>query len=207
MSCCSGPPAEATYEVHPAATSAPARSTVPRSAPPETRRGTICNTAGGRPFGRAGTVLSTMSILFAAILFGRRAYYHFAIVQQIVRRTKPTVSCHAIGALRTRQEIQLDIPHLWSASGLTGSINRRPTIAKVLWYRRSARPAHASAPAASSIPGKRCRARAPCGRLRAGRTATAGREKLSGEWQCLKHTPLIGSTIHTRAMTICYHRP
>src|SRR5262249_27236195 len=66
MSRSNGPPAEATYELHPAATKAPASSTVPRSAPPETRRGTICNTAGGRPFGGAGTVVSSAPIPSAA---------------------------------------------------------------------------------------------------------------------------------------------
>src|SRR5258705_5002955 len=38
---------------------------VPRSAPPETRLGTICNTAGGRPFDRTDTVLSSTPIPLA----------------------------------------------------------------------------------------------------------------------------------------------
>src|SRR5882724_5131939 len=62
----SGPPAEATYEVHPASTSAPAISTVPRSAPPEPRRGTIWSTAGGRPFATASPVLPSTPIPFSA---------------------------------------------------------------------------------------------------------------------------------------------
>src|SRR6516165_6288174 len=67
MSCSNGPPPEATYEVHPATTNAPASSTVPRSAPPETKRGTICSTAGGRPLSGAGTVLSSTPMPLAAI--------------------------------------------------------------------------------------------------------------------------------------------
>src|SRR5262249_62005594 len=62
----SGPPAEATYEFHPAAASAPATSTVPRSAPPEPRRGTIWSTAGGRPFAGASPVLPSTPIVLSA---------------------------------------------------------------------------------------------------------------------------------------------
>src|SRR5205823_420119 len=51
-----------------AATSAPARSTVPRSTPPETMLGTICSTAGGRVFAgptsfKTGAMLSSLNTL------------------------------------------------------------------------------------------------------------------------------------------------